>query len=215
MTEQGYWNGLPTEVRRVVGTVRHHDPATDPPYAWWAGKEYPGDVIPGLAQPHVEDLQGQRVQAVEVNVDGAKVYLDDRDGSAWHKVTEGKGSPRLPHRELPLVDVTSIEDEPSSPPATATARAIEILRAENERRYQRLAAQGLELDLFDLFLNALLEAVFPDDAKREAFLLAVEKRTAAVIEIAEQRISGLVIARPSGQPMNRAERRRVEREQRR
>lgn len=115
---QGYWNGLPTQVRRVVGTVRQHDPEHDPVFAWWAGKTYPLDPAAaeqyGITQRAAEDLQGQRIEAVEVVLDGVNYgggicYLDDRDGSGWAKVTEGRGSSRWGHRDVPLVDV---EDRP-------------------------------------------------------------------------------------------------------
>lgn len=110
---EGYWNGLPTTVRKVTGIVRQHDPAIDPEFAWWAGKEYtpaPGDWPFDVTPQPAEDLQGQRINAVEVVLDnvnhgGGITYLDDRDGSGWHKVTEGRGSPRVGHRNVPLVDV--------------------------------------------------------------------------------------------------------------
>lgn len=107
---EGYWNGLPTRVRRVVGTVPQHDPEQHAEFAWWAGREYPGGLPEGFTARPAEDLQGQRVAAVEVVLDGVNYgggvcYLDDRDGSGWRKVTEGRGSPRYGHRELPLVDV--------------------------------------------------------------------------------------------------------------
>lgn len=87
----GYWNGLPTKVRLVTGVVREHGPG-DPPLAWW------------------KNLAGQRIEAVEVQLDGVNfgggtAYLDDRDGSGLRKVTEGHGSPRWPHRDVPLIDV--------------------------------------------------------------------------------------------------------------
>lgn len=95
---RGYWNGLPTQVRRVVGTVPDHDPDKHPPLAWW------------------RDLQGERIPAVEVVLDGVNygggiIYLDDRDEAGWHKVTVGRGSPRIGHREVPLIDVVEIFKE--------------------------------------------------------------------------------------------------------
>ncbi len=91
MSEQGYWNGLPTQVRRVVGTIREWAEG-DPPQAWW------------------KPIIGQRVSAVEVVLDGVNygggtIFLYDDDGSGWRKVTEGHGSPRYGHREVPLTDV--------------------------------------------------------------------------------------------------------------
>lgn len=66
-TTTGYWNGLPTPVRKVTGLVRQHDPSTDPPAAWWAGFTAPA--FPGTTPWPTEDLQGQRVPAVEVVLD--------------------------------------------------------------------------------------------------------------------------------------------------
>lgn len=90
--ERGYWNGLPTKVRRVTGVVPTHDPKQHPPLAWW------------------RNLQGQRIRAVEVVLDGVNygggtLYLDDTAGQGWHKVTDGRGSPRIGHASVPLVDV--------------------------------------------------------------------------------------------------------------
>ena len=87
----GYWNGLPTPVRKVTGVVREWTDG-DPPQAWW------------------KPIVGQRVRAVEVVLDGVNygggiAYLYDEDGSGWRKVTEGHGSPRYGHRDVPLVDV--------------------------------------------------------------------------------------------------------------
>lgn len=115
---EGYWNGLPTKVRRVTGRVPPHDPELHPEYAWWAGRTYPMEEATlaafGVEAQPAEDLQGQRIQAVEVTLDGVNFgggvcYLDDRDGAGWHKVTAGRGSPRWGHREVPLVDVEVIE----------------------------------------------------------------------------------------------------------
>lgn len=91
-----YWNGLPTPARKVVGTVRAWQDG-DPPQAWW------------------RDLVGQRIEAVEVVLDGVNsgggtTYLDDRDGSGWAKVTVGHGGPRWPHGNVPLIDVEDRSD---------------------------------------------------------------------------------------------------------
>lgn len=87
-----YWNGLPTPARKVIGTVAAWDPEKDPPLAWW------------------RDIQGERIEAVEVVLDGVNygggtTFLDNRDGEGWRKVTEGHGGPRWPHKNVPLVDV--------------------------------------------------------------------------------------------------------------
>jgi len=106
---EGFWNGLPTQVRRVTGVVRQWTEG-DPEYAWWAGRDYPGEMPEGFKAQPAEDLQGQRIEAVEVVLDGVNygggiAYLDNRDGSGWYKVTEGHGSPRLGHRDVPLIDI--------------------------------------------------------------------------------------------------------------
>lgn len=90
-TEPTYWNGLPTPARKITGTVREWEPG-DPPQAWW------------------RPLVGQRVEAVEVVLDGVNhgggiATLYDGDGSGWRKVTEGHGGPRWPHADVPLVDI--------------------------------------------------------------------------------------------------------------
>lgn len=78
-----YWNGEPTECRRVtviVGTAERP--------SWWCA-----------------DLAGQQRAAVEVTYYGVASYLDDEDGSGWRKVTQGFGGPRWPHRSLPVHSV--------------------------------------------------------------------------------------------------------------
>src|SRR5690606_32293095 len=65
-----FWNGEPVEAIR--GTVVVADTDVYPKY--WA-----------------RDLVGQRIPVVRV----LDWYLDDRDGTAWAKVTDGRGSPRL------------------------------------------------------------------------------------------------------------------------
>lgn len=93
---QGFWNGLPTQVRRCTGVVRQWDPENDPPQAWW------------------RDLSGQRVEAVEVQLDGVNYgggadYLYDGDGTGWYKVTEGHGSPRVGHKNIALTDIEYVD----------------------------------------------------------------------------------------------------------
>lgn len=94
----GFWNGLPTTIQQVTGVVPEHDPEIHPPLAWW------------------KELSGQRIEAVRVVLDGVNygggvTYLDNRDGSGWRKVTEGHGSPRWPHRNVPLIDVRSAQGQ--------------------------------------------------------------------------------------------------------
>ena len=85
-----YWNGLPTFGIRGTAIVA---PAPEFPEYW------------------AEDLIGQRIKVVAVNLDGVNfgggtIFLDDRTGGAYAKVTEGMGSPRIGH--------ASIEIEPES-----------------------------------------------------------------------------------------------------
>jgi len=81
MTET-YWNGLPMPAEPVRVVVD-----TSPVSTWWCAA-----------------LAGTERAAVRVGEPGGEVmYLDDEDGSGWWKVTEGRGSPRVPHRSLPVV----------------------------------------------------------------------------------------------------------------
>lgn len=93
---EGFWNGLPTTVRRCTGIVAEWDAETDPPQAWW------------------RDLAGTRVKAVEVVLDGVNYgggidYLWNDDGSGWRKVTEGHGSPSYGHRNISITDIEYID----------------------------------------------------------------------------------------------------------
>lgn len=83
MSEQTYWNGEPCKARRV----RVRLPETD---------------TSEFASPWYRDLLGQVVPAVEVRYRGAAFFLYDENGSAWAKVTNGRGSPRFGHRSLPV-----------------------------------------------------------------------------------------------------------------
>lgn len=75
-----YWNGEPT--RAVAGTAEVAD-TSFPKY--WA-----------------RELVGQRIPVVQLDYFSEPMYLDDQDGSGWRKVTEGRGSPRLGHRNLAI-----------------------------------------------------------------------------------------------------------------
>ena len=71
MSEQTYWNWLPTAARR--GTAVVADAPAFPNY--WA-----------------RDIVGQRIEVVEVVLDGVTFsggvdYLDNREGIGWRKVT--------------------------------------------------------------------------------------------------------------------------------
>lgn len=86
--EPAYWNGLKTFARRGSAVVA--DAGVFPEY--WARKE---------------GLIGKRIAVVlvvlnGVNVGGGTVYLDDRDGSGWRKVTVGHGGPTHRHAEVEI-----------------------------------------------------------------------------------------------------------------
>jgi hypothetical protein len=83
--EQTRWNGIPVEAKR--GTAVVADAPEFPLY--WAGH-----------------LVGERIEVVQVNLDGANYgggidYLDDRDGSGWAKLTAG-GGPRMGHASVAI-----------------------------------------------------------------------------------------------------------------
>jgi hypothetical protein len=97
---QTFWNGEPAEARRVVLVVAD---APDFP-AFWA---------------RAEGIIGQERYAVEVLSGNAPegsfpFYLDDDNGSGWHKVTGGHGSPRWGHRDLRPERIVRVldDDEP-------------------------------------------------------------------------------------------------------
>lgn len=76
-----FWNGEPCQADRcrvIVGDVG------DMPLHW------------------ARDLVGTERAAVLVVYYSQHFLLDDEDGSGWAKVTEGRGSPRWPHRNLPM-----------------------------------------------------------------------------------------------------------------
>lgn len=89
MSEQGYWNGLPTEVER--GTAVVADAPEFPRY--WA---------------RTEGIVGERIAVVRVVLDGVNygggtTYLDNREGQGWAKVSTG-GSPRMGHADVAIED---------------------------------------------------------------------------------------------------------------
>lgn len=91
MAQDAFWNGLPTKAVRGTGIVAE----SAAPLFWGS------------------DLVGTRIEVVLVNLEGVNygggaMLMDNRDGSAWYKVTEGKGSPRLGHRNL-LIQEGSFE----------------------------------------------------------------------------------------------------------
>jgi hypothetical protein len=79
-----YWNGLPTPATRGTAVV---SPAPEFPRYW------------------AQDIIGHRIEVVEVVLDGVNVgggvmYIDDRRGQGWRKVTEGHGWPRMQHANV-------------------------------------------------------------------------------------------------------------------
>lgn len=74
-----YWNGEHAEATRTF--VRVADSGRFPEY--WA-------------REHVGTVRA----AVRVQYGGRTFHLDDEDGSGWRKVTEGRGAPSWPHRDL-------------------------------------------------------------------------------------------------------------------
>lgn len=74
-----FWNGERCEAERVVVIVGK---ALRP--TWWCAP-----------------LEGQKRRAVRVRYNGQTFYLDDENGSGWHKVTSGRGSPWVGHSSLP------------------------------------------------------------------------------------------------------------------
>lgn len=85
-----YWNGLPTHAEKGTAVV-----AAAPEFPnYWAARE---------------GLIGQRIEVVMVVLDGVNYgggisYLDDRNGSGWHKVTAGHGSPAYGHKDVGIQD---------------------------------------------------------------------------------------------------------------
>ena len=86
MSEEPMWNGEPCGALKVRVVVAD---APEFPLYW------------------ARDLVGMEIDAVQVTYNGDVFYLDNRDGSGWHKVTNG-GSPRLRHSELSISKITSI-----------------------------------------------------------------------------------------------------------
>lgn len=89
-----YWNGLETTALR--GTAIVIDDGKFPLY--WA-----------------KDLVGERIDVVRIDLNGVNfgggiAYMDNRDGSAWRKVTDGRGSPSYGHRDVQIVEDSFLTD---------------------------------------------------------------------------------------------------------
>lgn len=91
MPERTWWNGEPADARKVTITVAD---APEFPLYWGRG------------------LVGARRKAVEVDYGVQHFFLDDEPfeewedpecSPGWEKVTVGRGSPRLGHRNLNAV----------------------------------------------------------------------------------------------------------------
>lgn len=93
MEERTYWNGIPTEATRGTAIVSGNP---DIPKYW----------------ARIEGILGQRISVVCVEVRGSVgvIYLDNRDGSGWTKVTQGHGSPGWGHKNVTIV-AGSFEEE--------------------------------------------------------------------------------------------------------
>lgn len=80
MSEATYWNGEPTPCTKVRVLVGKSSRPT-----WWCAA-----------------YAGTERDAVRVEYVTGTFYLDNEDGGAWLKVTEGLGSPRWRHRDVPV-----------------------------------------------------------------------------------------------------------------
>lgn len=83
------WNGIEIEAIRGTAVVAE---AEFPNY--WARSE---------------GIVGERIPVVYASLNGAsfrggEIYLDNRDGSGWEKVTTGNGMPHHGHREVQIED---------------------------------------------------------------------------------------------------------------
>lgn len=125
------WNGEPCAARQITAVVADN---TAFPLYW--------------ARPFV----GMRRKAVEVEYADRTFYLDDEDGSGWHKVTHG-GSPWLAHSDL-TIEAESVQPRAVTSPEFDYPRdpdAEEILNSlppDAQRRIRALlaaeAAEGKE-----------------------------------------------------------------------
>ena len=86
-----YWNGEPCIATRGSGTVRDE---TDVFPLHWA-----------------RELIGQRVPVVCIEYGDQRFYLYDEGGQGWHKVTAGRGSPRMHHANLRINDFTATQED--------------------------------------------------------------------------------------------------------
>ena len=117
-----FWNGEPCSAKRVTVTVAD---APEFPLYW------------------ARSLVGQQRRAVRVQrldvPDAEPFYLDDepRDPGdpqrpGWTKVTDGRGSPAWPHRELVIEGSAAEGPDPSPPGAVRGPTAGELETASEE-----------------------------------------------------------------------------------
>jgi hypothetical protein len=86
-TTTTYWNGEKTPCAKVHVVV-----ADGIPPGWWCA-----------------GLEGTVRNAVRVEYNGSKFYLDNEDRSGWTKVTKGLGSPRYSHSSLPVKEEVVVD----------------------------------------------------------------------------------------------------------
>lgn len=88
--ESTYWNGLLTLAVRGTAVVAPAPQFRD----YWA-----------------KSLIGARIEVVRVDLygvvhGGGIMYIDNRDGSGWYKVTQGHGGPYYPHKQVIIDNFT-------------------------------------------------------------------------------------------------------------
>jgi hypothetical protein len=84
MPEPTFWNGEPCHARKVRVVIGNHGNFDHPWFLPFVGHER---------------------DAVEITYDNRTFYIDDSNGTGWHKVTLGKGSPRWGHSSLDVDQV--------------------------------------------------------------------------------------------------------------
>lgn len=84
--EEAFWQGEKVNATRGTGVM-----VDSPQFPQFWGR--------------TSNLIGQRVPVVKVKMrtDDEPFYLYNRDNEGWRKLTEGKGSPRWPHRDLDVI----------------------------------------------------------------------------------------------------------------
>lgn len=127
-----YWNGEPCTVRRVVARVGHSPRST-----WWCA-----------------ELEGQERAAVEVTYYDQRFLLDDEDGSGWHKVTIGRGSPEWGHSGLPDDSVVLRDREAPAADESEKRPLVEIPQV--CREHQRKMCERLRIGPDDPWLASLV-----------------------------------------------------------